>query len=230
MQLWRTNLQGAWSLLIALIFVGGASSAAQDVSVPSEAASPDDYTVHTTVRRVIVDVAVTDSAGTPVDGLDAKDFTVWEDGKPQQILSFDSHDLDAADTAAPRLPSLPPNTYVNLPATPERGPLYILLLDQVNTSLDDQARGRAQLLKFIESKPAGTRFAVYVFSDDLYLVQGFTSDPEVLFASLDPHRPTHHIPMLFLYGDSFGANDPGVMLEVFRRIATFVDGLPGRRT
>jgi len=34
-----------------------------------------------------------------------------------------------------------------------------------------------------------------VFSGDLYLVQGFTSDRTLLSKAVDPHQPTHHVPM-----------------------------------
>jgi hypothetical protein len=39
------------------------------------------------VRRVIVDVVVTDGSGRPVRGLTRDDFSVAEDGKPQRVLS-----------------------------------------------------------------------------------------------------------------------------------------------
>jgi len=48
---------------------------------------------------------------------------------------------------------------------------------------------RQQVLKFIKSKPAGTRFAVFITTDKLYLVQGFTEDKDLLYAALDPNRP-----------------------------------------
>lgn len=46
-----------------------------------------DYFVE--VRRVRLSLAVTDAKGTPVQGLDASDFEVYEDGKRQSILDFD---------------------------------------------------------------------------------------------------------------------------------------------
>ena len=50
-------------------------------------------TLHVSVRRVVVDVVVTDQKGKPVKGLTENDFQVLEDGKPQQIRSFDEHIL-----------------------------------------------------------------------------------------------------------------------------------------
>ena len=180
------------------------------------------------VRRVVVDVVVTDSEGNPVHGLTAKDFLVKEDGQPQQILSFDVHDWAAA-YAPPKLPQLPPNTYLDLPAKPERGPLYVLLYDLVNTKIEDQATARKQLLEFIATKPEGTRFALFVLSDELRLVQGFTDDRQELLSALDPKSPKPHVPRVFLMGRNSGRGDVGMMVSVLNHIADFLDGLSGRK-
>jgi len=180
------------------------------------------------VNRVILDVVVTDSQGKPVHGLTQQDFSITEDGKPQKILSFDVHDLESPSDFA-KLPPLPPNTFVNVPDAPERGPLYVLLLDLVNTDVDSQMFARQQLLKFIRDKPPGTRFAIFVHADGLYLVQGFTSDKGKLFAASDPANPRAHIPRVFLYGRNYGRGEPVAMIHVFTYIAQYLDGLPGRK-
>lgn len=41
-----------------------------------------------TTRLVILDVVATDEKGQPVADLKAEDFTVLEDGKPQQLIDF----------------------------------------------------------------------------------------------------------------------------------------------
>lgn len=180
------------------------------------------------MRRVILDIVVTDSHGKPVRGLTKNDFSVAEDGHPQEILSFDVHDLDSVFTP-PRLPALPPNTFVNVPSAAERGPLYVLLLDLVNTQIVDQMIARQQLLKFLNDKPAGTRFAIFVLSDTLRLIQGFTDDKNQLFAAADPKHPKSHIPRVFLYGNNYGRGNPFLMISVFTQIAQYLDGLPGRK-
>ena len=48
-------------------------------------------TLKTQVRRVLVDVVVTDTKGDAVTGLKQKDFEVVEDGKPQTIATFEEH-------------------------------------------------------------------------------------------------------------------------------------------
>jgi VWFA-related protein len=212
-------------------------SQAQDQAPPPDASS---NVLTTTVRRVVLDVIVTDSKDVPVSGLTKDDFNVTEDNKPQQILSFEangfSSDMDYVPT---QLPPQPPNTFINMPSTPEKGPLYILLYDlvnmddpgQMNSPEDHSAQliARKQLLKFIQSKPEGTRFAIFVRSDGLHLIQGFTSDRSLLYAAVDPHSPKPHIPVVFLMGPNFGSGDRLAALDMLHALALYVDGLPGRK-
>jgi VWFA-related protein len=206
------------------------------------AAAPNSPTVFKAdVRRVVLDVVVTDAQGKPVPGLTQQDFSIKEDGAPQRVLSFDANGFDPAmDYTPPKLPVGPPNTFVNLPATPEKGPLYVLLYDLVNMDNEDQMGqtvnqhedqifGRQQLIKFIQSKPEGTRFAIFVRSDGLHLVQGFTSDKQQLFAALDPRHPAPHMPRVFLLGQNYDRGDDHASLDVMKFLVGYLDGLPGRK-
>jgi len=179
------------------------------------------------VRRVIVDVVVTGSNGKPVPDLKAADFSISEDGKPQRMLSFDVHDFDPVSSSLPKRPNLPANTFMNLPSGPERGPLYVLLLDLLNMEVDDQPAARKQLFNFAMSKPLGTRFAIFVLSDSLHLVQGFTEDRNLLANALDPRNPHSHLPRVFLYADNFRPffSVPRVLIG----IAKYLGDLPGRK-
>lgn len=74
-----------------------------------------------TVSRVRVDVIVTDGNGSFVDDLTAADFTVYEDGEPQEILDVQLVDL-AAGEVHPLYADQPPNpTAAESPATGETG-------------------------------------------------------------------------------------------------------------
>ena len=83
-------------------------------------------------------------------GLKPEDFTVKEDSKPQKILSFDYLDESVPHYIPPKLPPLPANTFINVPAEPERGPLYVLYYDMVNTEPADQMTFRREMLLFID--------------------------------------------------------------------------------
>ena len=202
------------------------SSTAQSSSAQSSESST--LVIHKSVHRVILDVVVTDSNDKPVRGLTRDDFSVAEDGKPQRVLSFDVHDFDApADV--PKVPPLPANTFMNVPTAPERGPLNVILYDMLNMSLDDQGIARKQLLSFISEKPPGARFAIFVLSDGLRLVQGFTADQNVLYAAMDPKAPRPHVPKIFLYGENYGQGEIRLIRWTFAKIARFLDPLPGRK-
>src|ERR1700722_6124203 len=222
-------------LLLALLWTFPASSqiAQQNALAPSQQkaeiseAQSGDIVFKAAVRRVIVDVVVTGRDGKPASGLNAADFSVAEDGNPQKILSFDVHDFDPVSNSLPKRPNLPTNTFMNLPSGPERGPLYVLLLDLLNMEVDDQPAARKQLYEFALSKPLGTRFAVFVLSDGLHLVQGFTEDRNLLASALDPKSPRSHLPRIFLYADNFRPffSVPRVLIG----LARYVGDLPGRK-
>jgi len=207
----------------------GQTAAQASSQTSSQTTSEPTVTFRTTVRRVIVDVVVRDSNNQPVHDLTAKDFVVAEDGRVQNILSFDVHNLDSPSIALPANTHLAANHFVNIPAAPERGPLYVILYDLVNMDTDNQIDARRQVLKFIKSKPAGTRFAIFVRSDGLYLVQGFTDDKEVLYSVLDPQNPKAHVPRVFLMGMNYGHGDPVSMMNVLTQVTEFLDGIPGHK-
>ena len=218
----------AITLLIANPLFGQQNSQPSPNSA-SEGQSGDQYTFKLNVNRVVVDVVVTDQNAKPVRGLTKQDFSIYEDGKPQNIVSFDMHSLDSNRSYFAKLPAMPVNTFVNVATEPERGPLYVLLLDLVNTEPDDQAYARQQLQKFVNSKPQGTRFAVFVLSDSLHLVQGFSADRDQLYKTLDPSHSIPHVPRIFLLGRNYGRGDSLMMVTVFKLIALYLDGLPGRK-
>ena len=47
----------------------------------------------------------------------------------------------------------------------------IILYDLADIDIDDQIDARRQVMKFIKNMPDGTRFAIFVRSDGLYLVR-----------------------------------------------------------
>jgi VWFA-related protein len=236
---------------LALAFLCASSLAAQPWGVPAAApnapaaqtpssppqraggeqqTSAPTVTMRQTVRRVILDVMVRDAAGKPVQGLTAGDFSVREDRAPQRILTFDVYNFDNPSISrGPNARPLPPNFFENIPAVPERGPLYVILDDMVNTETEDQLVSRQQILKFIRSKPAGTRFAIFVACDQLTLVQGFTDDKDLLYAALDPNHPKPHVPKVFLYGANYGKGDPYTALDMLTHVGQYLDGIPGRK-
>lgn len=193
------------------------------------------YTIPITVRRVILDVVVTDKEHHNVLGLKKRDFSVLDNRKPQEIRSFEAFDFDKVRPApAMRMPALPPDTYMDVPTTPERGPLYVIVYDMVNMGwggdlTTDEMFARQQLRKFLQSTPAGSRFELWVLGKDLHIAQGFTSDPNQLLAMFDVSRKETSIPWVFLYQDNYGGADITQPFQAMMYIAKTLEGLPGRK-
>ena len=196
---------------------------------PQSSQPGGEYVLRSNVRRVPIDVVVQDKDGKPVLGLKQKDFIVQEDDKDQRVLSFDVAGRPATSLVSAKLPPMPPNTYVDLPREPERGPLYILYYDMVNTSQVDQMSFRAELLKFVDHAAPGTRIALFVNAKGLHLMQGFTTDHSLLREAILRKGPPPSIPNVFLYGETYGRYDAGGALSNLNFMAEYLSGLPERK-
>jgi VWFA-related protein len=178
---WEHSRLNSFSVLIFLLaaFASVNLVASQEPKQKQNTSQNPGFVLQQTVRRVRVDVVVTDAQGHPVAGLPAAGFHVAEDGKPQSIRQFDYHDEENVQSALPKRPPLPPHTFMNLPTVTERGPLTVVLFDALNTRTGDQLYARAQMLEFVKQS-SGRRLAIFYLGDRLRLLQGFTSDTDLL--------------------------------------------------
>jgi len=135
---------------------------------------------------VVVDVVATDNKDVPIKDLKADDFTVQEEGQAQAVRAFSFYQTEQEPAPASAQASafvnakLPPGYFSNAPQYKSNGALNVLLLDALNSTLLNQASMRDGMIKLIEKLPAGQPIAIYLLGNKLTLVQGFTSDPEVL--------------------------------------------------
>jgi VWFA-related protein len=224
-----------WILVATTVTVLAASSSPNQTVAQkrsSKIASADQdaagYVFRSTVRRVPLDIIVLDKKGNPVRGLTKNDFIVKEDGKPQDVLSFDSFD-GTSEYVPPTIPPLPTNTFVDLPSAPERGPLYVLYYDMVNTPKTQQMQAYKQLMDFIDHAQPGTRIALFANMAGLHLLQGFTSDHALLRDAFLSKKSGPHLPKVFLFGDNYGYEDAGAVLSSLKFIAQYLNGIPGRK-
>lgn len=115
---------------------------------PTASAAPDQaQTFRNTLNVVRVDVIVRDKDGNVVRGLKASDFVLVEDGKPQQVTSFDFEEL----------------TTVPLPTT---GTPAVLGLDQLQTALQRSAMSSTPAAGASDALPqdlSGRRLVVLLF-------------------------------------------------------------------
>jgi VWFA-related protein len=155
--------------------------------VPAQQPSNSAVTLHSGTQLVIVDVVVTDSQQNPVHNLKASDFTLLEKNVPQQIKNFEEHKaLPAAEAAKLQpVPAMPSGVFTNYSPTPLSGTLNVLLLDTLNTPIKDQMYVRDQLRRYLKTAAPGSRVAIFGLTSRLILLQGFTSDPELLKAAIN---------------------------------------------
>src|SRR4029077_9839996 len=163
---------------------GEASPASPQIPAAPQAKEQKPATVYesatvlkTITRLVVVDVVATDKNG-PVAGLERGDFTILEDGNPQQIrvFTFQQPHPGAITTVAPVSAKLPDNVYTNFPRYNVDSSLNVVLMDALNTSLPHQAYVRDQMIKYLEKMTVGRPVAVYTLGTKLTLLQDFTSD------------------------------------------------------
>jgi VWFA-related protein len=193
------------SLLASFCFAASAQQLpARTVDNQATVAAPA-QTLRLSVRRAVVDVTVTDASGKPVRGLTQDDFHISEDGAAQTIRSFDVH------TAEPQpkleLPKLPVNTFSNLSSTPAGGPITVILYDLLNTPLDSQPFAHAQLLDFLKQRKTSGQVAIFVLSDQLHMLQGFTDDDNKLIAALNMQKTGYKSSLLNTPGEASASSD-----------------------
>jgi VWFA-related protein len=159
---------------------------------PNTDASQNNPVFRTTARLVQVDVVATDKQGRPIPGLKAEDFTVLQDGKPQKVRVFEPHvggsPPQAAGDSSEVAAKLPPNTYSNHPSAPTADSWTIILFDILNTPTNDQAYARKQLLEMLKTLPKGHPVSLYLLTNRLTMIQGFTDDPERLLLAAESLR------------------------------------------
>jgi VWFA-related protein len=174
------------SLVTVCLVLGLAAPAAQAQHNAASLPNPKNptlsgtATLHVTSRLTLVDVTVTDSEGHAVHGLKRSDFTVLEDGKPQPIRNFQEVGAErpgASSTIAPR--------NILLLDALNTAPPDATNANQVSAALGDQSWMQAEAEKYLQEMPPGTQVAILKMGKMIETLQNFTSDPELLSASVE---------------------------------------------
>jgi VWFA-related protein len=177
-------------ILAATLFLGTA--------LPAQTPSLATPTVSVYTREVEVDINVTDANGNSVHGLTQSDFTVSQDGQPISPSSFREHRPEDPAGLSATNPSLPPNTFTNAGEPDNVRPLYVLLLDSLDTPVMTQSIVQKAMVDFVAKLAPGTRVAVLSLSSvgRLSIVQGLTADPDLLKKAIKSHKFDLQIPPL----------------------------------
>ncbi|HTW57630.1 MAG TPA: VWA domain-containing protein [Terriglobales bacterium] len=143
-------------------------------------------TLRSATRQVVLDVVVTDQSGRPVSNLTRNDFTITEDKNPQIIALFerpDQHRYEIStveDKARER-------ERIEHSVSPA---LTILVIDALNTELQDTAYAREVVRKYLHTHgprlPQPTALMV-VTDSQLELIHDYTDDADLLQDALKRH-------------------------------------------
>jgi VWFA-related protein len=208
-------------LTVSMVGLGTWEIGWSQTAAPLESSAP---TLHVTSRETVVDVTARDAKGNAVRGLKQSDFSVEEDGKPQPIRSFTETGQDTAAGALPKpLPKLPPNVYSNLQPAPVTGVVNIILLDDLNVGPTAQSYSRQEAAKYLRTMPPGTQVALLRLGNGLTILQGFSSDPDVLIAAMNDKKNS------IIPAGPPGADRNMLTLEGLREVAAFAAGIKGRK-
>ncbi|MGA3190037.1 MAG: VWA domain-containing protein [Bryobacteraceae bacterium] len=154
---------------------------------------PGDVAKFSTRRDlVIVDVTVKDKAGKPIDNLTQKDFSVFEDGKQQQITIFEYQKL-ATDPEPP--PTLALSDQLKLPEAPRTvitaekpgeityhdKRLLVFFLDFSSMGIPEQLRAQDASLEYLDKHiTKDDMVAILLYTSQIQIKTDFTADREVL--------------------------------------------------
>ncbi len=122
-----------------------------DQQPPGDAGQP---TFRAGINFVRVDAIITDKNGKAIDDLQASDFEITEDGKPQQIESFKFVKLDGGVGGAVKEPPRPIRTDSDEEAEAAREDvrLFAIFLDDYHVRRGASMAARGQLAKFVETQ------------------------------------------------------------------------------
>ena len=178
------HLRSCSLLSLVLVFCYVAPLVAQTAPAPGGQDSVPVF--KTQARAVLVDVVVTRENGEAVTALRKENFKVMEDGKEQSIDYFEEHIARTLPPGAiPPMPKMPPDVYTNIPPVPESDSVNVLLLDSLNTPVEDQSYVHKQIMDYLKTMEPGTRTAIFLLGSKLRFVQGFTTDASLLSAALN---------------------------------------------
>jgi len=162
------------------------------------------------VQLVVVDVTAKDKNGKPIEGLTEKDFTISEDGKPQEIKVFKFQRLEEETLPEPSLtprpqPKADAKAEETKPAPPAVKPLtanqiapskpgevkyqdrrlLVMFFDMTSMPIQDQIRAQTAALKFLKTQMTPSdMMAIMTFSSELKVPQDFTDDRDALTKSI----------------------------------------------
>jgi VWFA-related protein len=187
------------------------ASAQQAPPAPQQASpvpsTKNTYKFEASTQLIVEDVIIKDKSGNPLTGLKAKDFVVFEDGKPQEISFCEFQTLEDTAVQAPE-PAAPKELEKRVPEpakpaavkavtanqiAPEKPGdikykdrrLMVMFFDMTSMPIGDQIRAQTAAEKFLKTQMTKSDLmAIMTFSSDIKVVEDFTDDRDQLLKDI----------------------------------------------
>jgi VWFA-related protein len=204
-------------VLITAGLLGGLAHAQQpantDTASPGPAPQQSAPTIRSTTRLVQLSVVVTDKKGHPVTGLTKEDFTILDQGAPQEVAFFSSEAPAPVEASS----KLPPNVFTNRfdLKGQDPGAVIIILFDAENTATEDQIYLKKQVMSLLRSLKSQDHVAIYALTTELLVLHDFTQDDSALVEAVSKFAPRELVSFdssfatkISFVGPATGANSP----------------------
>lgn len=142
--------------------------------------------IRSTTRLIQLNVVAHDHQGKPVRDLKKTDFTILDNGKPQQVSVFSME----SNAVLPQAAKLAPNVFTNRLQQKSAVPssVTVILLDELNTSIKDKIWAKQQVVKYLGTIHPDDRVAIYVLGRGLRVLHDFTTDSSDLLRNLTKYN------------------------------------------
>ena len=215
-------------------------------------------TIRSAVDLVEIDVQVTDRNGKPIKGLNQAQFTISEDGKTQNVSTFEYSDIEKIEIAASaeQTPITIPLGTVASPETMKAQVrdhrMIVLFFDMTSLESEDLLRSTRAAEKFLrEQMTPADLVGVVAFGNTLRVIANFTNDRKLLRDAVEALMPGHEAALAALAeaatpdgeisssedtGASFAADDTEFnifntdrKLAAVEAVANILNGIPGKK-
>jgi VWFA-related protein len=154
-------------------------------------------------QLVVEDIIIKDKSGNAITGLKPSDFTVLEDGKPQEVRFVEFQNLEemaapmqlskrAGDEPDVEVKNAPKPVTQNQIAPEKPGDikykdrrLLVMFFDMTSMPISDQVRAQEAAEKFIKNQMTKSDLvAMMSFSGDVKVIEDFTDDRDLLLKDI----------------------------------------------
>ena len=149
------------------------------------------FTVRTETERVDVSLVAYDKHDRPVTDLRRDEIEIYDNGKRQEVDSFQASTAQGAASATPSAPAADAGVFSNAASAGASSDTMILLLDASHLPFDQMDRAREQVMNYLKSARPGTVYALYALDEHGFqVIQDVTRNQAVVLAKLAAWQPS----------------------------------------